>query len=114
MIKFLFIVFMVVFFIPSMIFSLWSYFEQKKEAKNPKAKPRPHNLTHAQMMALLEPDGLASLQRQAAAAARPVEKPAAEPVRRIAPHRVEQAQQTTTKIAPHEVQTITLKREIYY
>ncbi len=114
MIKFLFIVFMVVFFIPSMIFSLWSYFEQKKEAKNPKAKPRPHSLTHAQMMALLEPDGLASLQRQAAAAARPVKKPAAEPVSRIAPHRVEQAQQTTTKIAPHEVQTITLKREIYY
>ena len=114
MIKFLFIVFMVVFFIPSMIFSLWSYFEQKKEAKNLKTKPRPHNLTHAQMMALLEPDGLASLQRQAAAAARPVEKPAAEPVRRIASHRVEQAQQTTVKSALHEVQTITLKREIYY
>ena len=114
MIKFLIGVFVFLFVIPSMIFSIWAYFEQKKEAKNPKAKPRPHNLTHAQMMALLEPDGLASLQRQAEAAARPVEKPAAEPVRRIAPHRVEQAQHTTVKSAPHEVQTITLKREIYY
>ena len=58
MIKFLIIVFLVVFVIPSMIFSLWAYFEQKKEAKNPKGQPRPQNLTHAQMMALLEPDGL--------------------------------------------------------
>ena len=114
MIKFLVIVFLVVFVIPSMIFSLWSYFDQKKKAKNPKAQPRPQNLTHAQMMALLEPDGLASLQRQAEAAARPVAKPAAEPLPQLAPHRVELAQQATTKIAPHEVQTITLKREIYY
>ena len=108
MIKFLVIVFLVVFVIPSMIFSLWSYFDQKKKAKNPKAQPRPQNLTHAQMMALLEPDGLQSLHRQEAEA-----QPVSEPVKpQQAPHRVEQ--QTTVKSAPHEVQTITLKREIYY
>ena len=53
MIKFLIIVFLVVFVIPSVIFSIWAYFSDQKEAKNRKA-PRP--LTHAQMMALLEPD----------------------------------------------------------
>ena len=113
MIKFLIIVFLVVFVIPSMIFSLWAYFEQKKEAKNPKAKSRPHALTHAQMMTLLEPDGLKSLQRQSAAA-RPVTKPAAELAPRPKPRRTGQIQQTTVKSSPHEVQTITLKRELYY
>ena len=53
MIKFLIGVFVFLFVIPSMIFSIGAYFEQKKEAKNPKAKPRPHNLTHAQMMDLI-------------------------------------------------------------
>ena len=107
MIKFLIIVFLVVFFIPSMIFSLWSYFAQKKETKNPKTRPHPQNLTHNQMMALLAPDGLQSLNRQEAEA-----QPVSEPVKpQQAPHRVEQ--QTTVKSAPHEVQTIVLKREIY-
>lgn len=113
MIKFLIIVFLVVFVIPSMIFSLWSYFEQKKEAKNPKAKSRIPALTHEQMMSLLEPDGLKSLQHKSTAA-RPETKPAAELAPRPEPRRTEQTQQATVKSAPHEVQTITLKREIYY
>jgi hypothetical protein len=112
MIKFLVIVFLVVFVIPSMIFSLWSYFDQKKKAKNPRAQPRPQNLTHAQMMALLEPDGLQSLNRQEVEA-QPVTQPVSEPVKpQQAPHRVEE--QAEVKSAPHEVQTIVLKREIYY
>ena len=111
MIKFLVIVFLVVFVIPSMIFSLWSYFDQKKKAKNPKAQPRPQKLTHAQMMALLEPDGLQSLQRQEAEA-QTVTQPVTKPVPQPAPHRVEE--QAEVKSAPHEVQTIVLKREIYY
>ncbi|WP_022932088.1 hypothetical protein [Treponema bryantii] len=111
MIKFLVIVFLVVFVIPSMIFSLWSYFDQKKKAKNPKAQPRPQNLTHAQMMALLEPDGLQSIHRQEAEA-QSVSQPVTEPVPQPAPHRVEE--QAEVKSAPHEVQTIVLKREIYY
>ena len=113
MIKFLIVVFVFLFVIPSMIFSIWAYFEQKKDAKNSKGQPRPQNLTHAQMMALLEPDGLKSLQRQSAAA-RPETKPAAELAPRPEPRRTEQTQQVTVKSAPHEVQTITLKREIYY
>ena len=111
MIKFLVIVFLVVFVIPSMIFSLWSYFDQKKKAKNPRAQPRPQNLTHAQMMALLEPDGLQSLNRKDAES-QSVTQPVTEPVPQPAPHRVEE--QATVKSAPHEVQTIVLKREIYY
>lgn len=94
-----------------MIFSLWSYFDQKKKAKNPRAQPRPQNLTHAQMMALLEPDGLQSLKRKVAEA-QPVTQPVPEPVPQPAPHRVEE--QAEVKSAPHEVQTIVLKREIYY
>lgn len=111
MIKFLVIVFLVVFVIPSMIFSLWSYFDQKKKAKNPKAQPRPQNLTHAQMMALLEPDGLQSLNRKEAES-QSVTQPVTEPVPKPAPHRVEE--QAEVKSALHEVQTIVLKREIYY
>ena len=110
MIKFLIIVFLVVFVIPSMIFSLWAYFDDKKNAKNRK-QPKP--LTHAQMMALIEPDGLKSLQHKPAAA-RPVTKPAAELAPRPKPRRTEQTQQTTVKSKPHEVQTIILKREIFY
>ena len=94
-----------------MIFSLWSYFDQKKKAKNPRAQPRPQNLTHAQMMALLEPDGLQSLNRKEAES-QSVTQPVTEPVPQPAPHRVEE--QATVKSAPHEVQTIVLKREIYY
>ena len=111
MIKFLVIVFLVVFVIPSMIFSLWSYFDQKKKAKNPRAQPRPQNLTHAQMMALLEPDGLQSLNRKEAES-QSVTQPVTEPVPKPAPHRVEE--QAEVKSAPHEVQTIVLKSEIYY
>ena len=110
MIKFLIGVFFWLFVIPSMIFSLWAYFDDKKNAKNRK-QPKP--LTHAQMMALLEPDGLKSLQRQSAAA-RPETKPAAELAPRPEPRRTEQTQQATVKSFPHEVQTITLKRELYY
>ena len=110
MIKFLIGVFVFLFVIPSIIFSLWAYFDDKKSAKNRK-QPRP--LTHAQMMALLEPDGLKSLQHKPAAA-RPVTKPAAELAPRPKPRRTEQTQQTTVKSKPHEVQTITLKREIFY
>lgn len=111
MIKFLVIVFLVVFVIPSMIFSLWSYFDQKKKAKNPKAQPRPQNLTYAQMRALIEPDGLQSLNRKEAEA-QTVTQPVTKPVPQPAPHRVEE--QAEVKSAPHEVQTILLKREIYY
>ncbi len=94
-----------------MIFSLWSYFDQKKKAKNPRAQPRPQNLTYAQMMALLEPDGLQSLNRKEAES-QSVTQPVTEPVPKPAPHRVEE--QAEVKSAPHEVQTILLKREIYY
>ncbi len=109
MIKFLIGVFFWLFVIPSVIFSLWAYYDDKKNAKNRK-QSRP--LTHAQMMALLEPDGLKSLQHKPAAA-RPVTKPAAELAPRPKPRRTEQTQQTTVKSKPHEVQTITLKREIF-
>ena len=111
MINLLVIVFFVVYVIPSMIFSLWSYFDQKKKAKNPRAQPRLQNLTHAQMMALLEPDGLQSLNRKEAES-QSVTQPVTEPVPKPAPHRVEE--QAEVKSAPHEVQTIFLKREIYY
>ena len=113
MIKFLIGVFIFLFVIPSMIFLIWAYFEQKKEAKNSKGQPRPQNLTHAQMMALLEPDGLKSLQHKPAAT-RSETKPAAELAPRPEPRRTEQTQQATVKSSPHEVQTITLKREFYY
>ena len=110
MIKFLIGVFVFLFVIPFMIFSLWAYFDDKKNAKNRK---QPSPLTHAQMMALLEPDGLKSLQHKSAAGM-PVTKPATELAPRPRPRRTEQTQQTTVKSKPHEVQTITLKREIFY
>ena len=99
MLKFLIGVFVIFFVLPSVIFSIWSYFDDKKEAKNRKA-PRP--LTHAQMMALLEPDGKPA-QRPSQKVERPAEK-----------KQVEQPSPIIVKQAPHEVQTITLKREIYY
>ncbi len=99
MIKFLIGVFILLFVIPSVIFSIWAYFDDKKEAKNRKP-PRP--LTHAQMMALLEPDGKPA-QRPSQKVERPAEKKQVEPPRLI-----------IVKQPPHEVQTITLKREIYY
>lgn len=107
MIKFLVIVFLVVFVIPSMISSLWSYFAQKKEAKNPKNKIRNKPLTHAQMMALLEPDGIPAKHEEAVEA-----EPAPRIMPQAAPHRVEE--QAAVKSEPHEVQTIVLRREIYY
>ena len=94
MLKFLIILFLVVFVFPSMIFSLWSYLAQKKESKNRKAKSRKPTLTHAQMMALLEPDGIPAHREKAVEA--------------------ESAPKTVLQTAPHEVQTIVLKREIYY
>ena len=99
MLKFLIGVFVIFFVLPSVIFSIWAYFSDQKEAKNMKA-PRP--LTHAQMMALLEPDGKPA-QRPSQKVERPAEK-----------KQVEQPRPIIVKQAPHEVQTITLKREIYY
>ena len=99
MLKFLIGVFVIFFVLPSVIFSIWAYFSDKKEAKNRKPS-RP--LTHAQMMALLEPDGKPA-QRPVQKVERPVEK-----------KQVEQPRPIIVKQAPHEVQTITLKREIYY
>ena len=99
MIKFLIGVFFWLFVIPSVIFSLWAYFDDKKNANNRK-QPRP--LTHAQMMALLEPDG------------KPVRKPVQRIEKPAVRRPVEQSGQIMTRQAPHEVQTITLKREIYY
>ena len=92
MLKFLISVFVIFFVLPSVIFSIWAYFDDKKEAKNRKPS-RP--LTHAQMMALLEPDG------------KPAERPAEK-------KQVEQPRLIIVKQPPHEVQTVTLKREIYY
>ena len=99
MLKFLIRVFVIFFVLPSVIFSIWAYFDDKKEAKNRK-HPRP--LTHAQMMALFESD-VEPAQRPVQKAEKPAEK-----------KQVEQPRLIIVKQAPHEVQTITLKREIYY
>lgn len=102
MIKFLIGVFILLFVIPSVIFSIWAHFEEKKAAKNRKP-PRP--LTHAQMMALLEPDGIpATAVKEEPAAAQPASRPAEPP----------EEQPVIIQNAPHEVQTIVMKREIYY
>ena len=104
MIKFLIGVFILLFVIPSVIFSIWAHFEEKKAAKN--RKP-PHPLTHAQMMALLEPDGIpatVAAEEEEPAAAQPSSRPAEPP----------EEQPVIIQNAPHEVQTIVMKREIYY
>lgn len=99
MLKFLISVFVIFFVLPSVIISVWAYFSDKKEAKNRKPS-RP--LTHAQMMALLEPDG------------KPAQKPVQKVERPAEKKQVEQPRLIIVKQPPHEVQTITLKREIYY
>ena len=88
MIKFLFVVFMITVVFPSVFGMVWWHFIEKKAVKETKSKKHSAPLSHAQMMALLEPDG------------KPVKKAVAQPV--------------IVKQAPHEVQTIILKREIYY
>ena len=95
MIKFLIGVFVLVFVLPSVIFSLCAYFSDKKKAKI--RKPL-RSLTHDQMMVLLEPDG----------------KPVQKPEKIVEKKPVEQPKPTMVKQAPHEVQSIILKREIYY
>ena len=97
MIKFLFVVFMIMVVFPSVLCMVWYYFSEKKEAKQSKSKKH-KPLTNAQMMALLEPDGK-SVHKSA-----PVKVAEKKPV----------VQPIIVKQAPHEVQTITLKREIYY
>ena len=97
MIKFLFVVFMLTVVFPSVLCMVWYYFSEKKEAKKSKAKKHTP-LTHAQLMALLEPEG----------------KPMQNSVPVKAPEKKTVEQPIIVKQAPHEVQTITLKREIYY
>lgn len=101
MIKFLIIVFMVVFLIPSMIFSLWSYFEQKKEAKKHIYTP---SLSHYQMKALLKPEVISvdSEESDSQSSAKTESQSA------------QCCDKKKTNGAPHEVQTIVLKRELYY
>ena len=96
MIKFLFVVFMITVVFPSILGMVWSHFAEKKAAKEAKSNNHKTSLTHAQMMALLEPDG----------------KPMQKPVK--APENKTIEQPIIVKQAPHEVQTIILKREIYY
>ena len=96
MIKFLFVVFMITVVFPSVLCMVWYYCSEKKEAKKSKAKKHTP-LTHAQMMALLEPDG----------------KPVHKSVSVKAPEKKPVEQPIIVKQAPHEVQTIILKREFY-
>ena len=98
MIKFLFVVFMITVVFPSVLGMVWSHFAEKKAAKEAKSNNHKTSLTHAQMMALLEPDGKPVHKSVSVKASekKPVERP------------------IIVKQAPHEVQTITLKREIYY
>lgn len=99
MFKFLFVGVLIIIIVPSLFGMISSYCHEKKTAKSKEYKP---SLTHAQMMALLEPD----------------EKPVHKPVQKIEKSsekkRYEQTRQTITNQAPHEVQSIILKREIYY
>ena len=97
MIKLLFVVFMITVIFPSVLGMVWSHFLEKKAAKEAKAKTHKSSLSHSQMMALLEPDGKTVIKKPAKTA----EKKTIE-------------QPIIVKQAPHEVQTIILKREIYY
>ena len=97
MIKFLFVVFMITVVFPSVLGMVWSHFLEKKTAKEAKAKNPKSSLSHSQMMALLEPDG------------KPVAKKPVKPAEKKS-----DKQPVIIKQAPHEVQTIILKREIYY
>ena len=97
MIKFLFVVFMITVVFPSVLCMVWSHFSEKKATKEAKAKTHKSPLSYAQMMALLEPDGKP-------VAKKPVKPAEKKPVK----------QPVIIKQEPHEVQTIILKREIYY
>lgn len=98
MIKCLFVVFFIIIVFPSLFGMICSYFHEKKAAKS---KGKKSSLTYAQMMALLEPDETLIHK--------PVQK-----IEKQAKNRYEQSRQTTIKQSPHEVQSIILKREIYY
>ena len=99
MIKFLFVVFFIIIVFPSLFGMICSYFHEKKAAKSRGKKP---SLTYAQMMALLEPDETL------------IHKPVKRIEKTAEKKRYEQSRQTITNQAPHEVQSIILKREIYY
>lgn len=94
MLKIVFVLFLLFFVLPS----VWSYFYSKKLAKNIKPSAP---LTNEQMQALLQPDGKPKpvKKQNSSAPKKPVQKPIEKPV---------------VKQAPHEVQSIILKREIYY
>ena len=96
MIKFLFVVFMITVVFPSVFGMVWWHLIEKKAVKETKSKKHSAPLSHAQMMALLEPDGKPVKKIQKTAEKKPVEQP------------------VIIKQAPHAVQTIILKREIYY
>lgn len=94
MVKIVFVLFLLFFVLPS----VWSYFYNKKLSKNIKPSVP---LTDEQMQALLQPDGKPKLvkKQNSSAPKKPVQKSVEKPV---------------VKQAPHEVQSIILKREIYY
>lgn len=93
MLKILFILFILIIVLPSVICWLIWYFSEKKNHK-PQSK-----LTDAQMQELLSDEGLSTKEVEGAIPGQSVQK---------------EKLNTPEKTVPHESQTIVLKRDIYY
>ena len=93
MLKILFILFILIIVLPSVICWLMWYFTEKKKCK-PQSK-----LTDAQMQELLSDEGLTTKEVEGAIPAQSAQK---------------EKLNTSEKTEPHETQTIVLKRDIYY
>ena len=94
MVKIVFVLFLLFFVLPS----VWSYFYNKKLSKERNLSAP---LTDEEMQALLLPGGKPRpvKKQNSSAPKKPIQKP---------------VEKSVVKQAPHEVQSIILKREIYY
>lgn len=106
MLRVLFFVFLITMVLPSVIYTICGYFYQKKCAKTAARKPASH-FTDEQLAGLLQPDGNINT------AVQPKEEPAKEVSKKPAEEPIERPV-VVIKEPPHEVQTMILKREIYY
>ena len=106
MLRVLFFAFLITMVLPSVIYTICGYFYQKKCAKAAARKPDSH-FTDEQLAGLLQPDGKinTAIQTEEEPAKDDSENPAEAPIEKPV---------MIIKEPPHEVQTIILKREIYY
>ena len=107
MLRVLFFAFLITMVLPSVIYTIFGYFYQKKCARKAAARKPALHFIDEQMAGLLQPDGKINTAIQTE------EEPAKDDSENLAEAPIEKPVMII-KEPPHEVQTIILKREIYY